>query len=228
MPKTLQSSVSGEPLRASLLAGLDEAELRPFLERAVPRQFADGQVIHQQGDAAGGCWIVESGRVKLGQFHASGRFIALTVLGKGASHGEVALLRHAPRIVDAMAEGPTRLLWIEATHFERVLARHPATMRRMLGLLGDQMHTTIERLFAARGQRTEQRLAGQLAAMCEGRALPVRITMTQQDLADLNGVTRVTIGTLLTRFARAGAVRQVYGGIEVDDPGLLARIARED
>lgn len=226
MPNSLQSGFDRDPLQASLLAGLEPLALQPFLERAVARQFSDGQLIHQRGDAANGCWIIAAGQVKLGQFAPSGRFIALTVLGPGESHGEVALLRRAPRIVDAVALGSTRLLWIEAAHFERVLVQHPATMRRLLGLLGDQMHATVERLFAARGQRAEQRLAGQLAAMCRNLPPPVRIPMTQQDLADLNGVSRVTIGSLLTRFADSGVLRQVYGGIEIDDPVRLEAIAR--
>lgn len=197
----------------------------PFLERAIARTFADGQVIQQQGDAASGCWIVTAGQVKVGQFTPSGKFVTLTVLGPEQSYGELALLRGAPRAVDAVAVGETRLLWIEGAHFERVLAQHPATMRRLLALLGHQLHYTMESLFAARGKRAEQSLAGLLAAVCDDLAPPIRVPLTQQDLAELTGVTRVTIGKALAAFARIGALRQVYGGVEIDDPAALRRIA---
>ncbi|MEN9717787.1 MAG: HTH-type transcriptional regulator Cmr [Pseudomonadota bacterium] len=213
------------PVHASLLAGLDPAALAPFLERAVARNFADGQIIQQQGEAGDGCWIVIAGQVKIGQFVPAGKFVTLTMIVGGESYGELALLRRRQRAVDAVAVGPTRLWWIAAAHFEAVLAEHPGTMRSLLALLGDQLLYTMQNLLAVRGKHATQLLAAKLAEISDTMAPPARIMMTQQDLAELAGVTRATVSKALAAFVRAGALRQGYGFIEVSDPARLHQIA---
>lgn len=215
---------SQNPLHASLLAGLDAAQLAPFLEQAVRRTFAPKQIIQQRGDEAAGCWIILSGRVRIGQFSQDGKFIVLSLLGPGESWGELALLRRAPRAVDAMADEASELRWIDAVRFEAVLGRHPATMRSLLGLLGDQLQFSMQTLLAMRGEGAESRMATLLAALGRDRA-PLRLT--QQDLAELAGVSRMTANTLLKTWQSAGLIRRGYGTITVCDPdglrGLAAR-----
>lgn len=206
------------PLHASLLAGLDEARLAPFLERAVPKSFAARQVIQQRGEEAAGCWIIRSGGVRLGQFRPDGKFIVLSLLGPGESWGELALLRCAPRVVDAVATEATELLWVEAARFDAVLEQHPETMRDLLRLLGDQLQFSLETLVAIRGEGAESRMAALLASLGSHGA-PLRLT--QQDLSELAGLSRMTTFGLLKEWEAAGLIRRSYGTITVCDPAGL-------
>ncbi|MEN9683358.1 MAG: HTH-type transcriptional regulator Cmr [Pseudomonadota bacterium] len=199
--------------------------LQPFLDRAVARSFADGQIIQQQGEAGDGCWIVTKGGVKIGQFTPAGKFVTLTMLSRGESYGELALLRNKRRAVDAIAVGPSRLLWIAAAHFEAVLAEHPAAMRQLLRLLGDQMLYAMQNLMAVRGKHAGQVLAAKLSEIGETTPPPHRITLTQHDMAELIGVTRMTVSKALHALIRAGALRQGYGFVEINNPTLLKQIA---
>ncbi len=231
MQKTLQFDRGGStpsPLYKSLLSGLDPEQLAPFLAQAVPRNFTSGQLIQQHGDSANGCWVVETGRVKLGRISPSGAFAALVMVGPGESYGELALLRGEPRLVDAIATEQTRLHWIDAGHFDRILAQRPNIMRELLRLLGDQLQSAMLQLVAARGARAEQRLAGLLASMAAGTAAETQIALTQLELAELSGLTRVTVGTLLARFERLGALRRSYGRITIYHAAMLAAIAAQN
>lgn len=210
------------PLHASLLAGLDEAQLAPFLERAVPKSFAPRQIIHQRGEEAAGCWIIVSGQVRIGQFNPGGKFIVLTLLGPGESWGEMALLRGAPRAVDAVAAEASELLWVDAARFEAVLASHPETMRHLLALLGDQLQFSMQTLVAIRGEGPEARMASLLAALGnDGK--PLRLT--QQDLAELAGVSRMTANIQLKAWESAGLIQRSYGAITVCDPKGLRSLS---
>jgi CRP-like cAMP-binding protein len=50
-----------------------------------------------------------------------------------------------------------------------------------------------------------------------------QIAVTQQQLADFVGVSRVTAGQVLAKFAAGGLIEQGYGRIAVTDAGALAR-----
>jgi CRP-like cAMP-binding protein len=65
----------------------------------------------------------------------------------------------------------------------------------------------------------EARLARALADMAalEGP----RLTCTQQELSDFIGVSRVTTGQILSRFAHAGLIKRGYGWIAVPDGTAL-------
>lgn len=213
------------PLHASLIGRLDAAAQARLLDGATLRSFSAGQLIQQHGDDAAGCWLVEQGRVKLGLHTAGGSFVVLTILGPGESYGELSLLRRAPRTVDAMALGAARLRWIEAAHFERILAEEPAILRELTARLGDVLDYALGRLVSERSLTAGQRLAGLLADLAEHEPVPCRLPLTQHDLAELIGVSRVTVGTILSQLAGQGAIAQRYGAIEVVSPALLRGLA---
>ena len=222
----LQSLPATPRLHASLLAGLAPDDRAPFLESAPRRHFSGGQLIQSRGEVARGCWLIEQGVVKLGQFDPDGRFVALTLLGPGESYGELALLRRGERTVDAIAQGDCTLRWIAAGQFEAVLAANPATMRQMLALLGEQLNYSLARQ-VGRIAPAATRLADLLAALAGTGTAPAVLPLTQQDLADLTGVTRMTISRELARLASAGLVRCGYRTIEVlSGPGLAAHAGR--
>lgn len=215
------------PLHASLIAGLDAPARERLLAGAVRRRFDDGQIIQQHGDEAGGCWVVESGRVKLGRHTAAGNFVLLTLLGPGESYGELSLLRRAARTVDAMALGTVELHWIDARHFEQVLASDPALLRTMAALLGDLLDHALGRMVAERSLSDAQRITGLLAELAGSGPNPVRLPLTQQDLAELVGTSRVTVGTVLAGLARAGLIERGYGWIDLRDIDRLRAMVAE-
>lgn len=229
MPNDLQSETGitiTRPLSAPTLFGELPAEVRARLRAEAPRRrFADGELIQQRGDESGGFWLIESGQVRLGQFSSGGTFSAVSQLGPGDSFGELALLSGRPRAADGYAVGAADLLWIAAPSYEAALARDPAVMRGLLGALSAEVQEFID--FVSMLQRGDAgaRVAHFLANLARDRPLPCRVRMTQQDLAELVGATRVTVGTVLGRLENEGAVRRGYGVIEVLDAARLRRIS---
>ncbi|MDE2562098.1 MAG: Crp/Fnr family transcriptional regulator [Sphingomonadales bacterium] len=230
MQKDLHSgrgSTVSRPLRSPTLFGELPPEVQARLRAEAPRRrFADGELVQQRGDAVGGFWLIERGQVRLGQFSHEGTFSAVSQLGPGDSFGELALLAARPRIVDGYAVGTTELLWIRAPAYEAALAGDPATMRSLLGALSAELQEFID--FAAMLQRGDARtrVAQFLANLARDRALPCCARMSQQDLAELVGTTRVTVGTVLARLEEEGAIRRGYREIEILDPNRLRALAR--
>ncbi|MFC4295951.1 Crp/Fnr family transcriptional regulator [Novosphingobium tardum] len=187
------------------------------------RHFDDGATIQQQGDEGDGFWLVVSGRVVVCRFAETGDVTVFAVLGPGDLFGELAYFAQVPRQVDAVAEGNVELSWIGAALVDRLLADEPAFAQWLLRSLAHQLRTALDRVDRDRRLSAHARLARVLSdiAVRDGPA----ITATQQDLADLVGVSRVTTGQALARFAESGLIERGYGRITLCDPVGLEALA---
>ncbi|WP_338467021.1 Crp/Fnr family transcriptional regulator [Novosphingobium sp. ZN18A2] len=192
------------------------------------RRFADGELVQQRGDESAGFWLIERGQVRLGQFSQHGTFSAVSQVGPGDSFGELALLAGRRRIVDGYAVGQAELLWIDGPSYEAELAADPAAMRKQLATLSIELQEFID--FVAILQRGDAgaRIAHFLANLSRDKSLPCAVRMTQQDLAELVGATRMTVSTVLARLEANGAIRRGYRVIEVTDPALLRDLAERE
>ncbi|MEM7700672.1 MAG: Crp/Fnr family transcriptional regulator [Pseudomonadota bacterium] len=201
-----------------------EAELKTMLVTSSPlRRFDDGQLIQQRGTQADGFWLIEQGSASVGQYLVNGEFRAVAVLGLGDSFGELAVFAGTPRVVDAVARGEARLRFIARHRFLAALEDYPASSRALLGALSTQLQNTLDQLAGLRRGSNPARLAGLLLNLA-GAGDASRIT--QQELAELLGVTRVTANAALRMLENAGAVERGYGTIQIRNKDTLVRIAQ--
>lgn len=207
-----------------LFSALDTALQAHLIRTSRERSFADGQIIQQRGDPADGFWLIEQGAVRVGQFLPDGEFRAVALLGAGDSYGELAVFSGKPRIVDAVSRGESRLRLIAARPFLEALGNYPASTKALLGALSEQLQDTLSILAGLRHGTNPARLAGLLATMA-GEEHSGTVTITQQELADLLGVTRATTNAALKDLQRRGLVERGYGTIRIPDRDRLARFA---
>ena len=208
-----------------LFSALDPALQAHLVRTSRERAFADGQIIQQRGDPADGFWLIEEGAVRVGQFLPDGEFRAVALLGAGDSYGELAVFSGKPRIVDAVSRGDSRLRLIAAKPFLEALSNYPASTRALLGALSEQLQDTLSLVAGLRHGTNPARLAGILATMAGEEGGTASITITQQELADLLGVTRATANAALKELQQRGLVECGYGSVRVPDRDRLARFA---
>ena len=208
-----------------LFSALDTALQSHLLRISRERAFADGQIIQQRGDPADGFWLIEEGAVRVGQFLPDGEFRAMALLGPGDSYGELAVFSGKPRIVDAISRGESRLRLIAARPFLDALGNYPASTRALLGALSEQLQDTLAILAGLRHGTNPARLAGLLATMAGAEAKGASVSITQQELADLLGVTRATANAALKELQRHRLIERGYGSIRIPDSARLSRFA---
>ncbi len=203
-----------------------ETALQAHLIRgAEVRSFSDGQIIQQRGDTASGFWLIEQGAVTVGQFLGDGDFRAVALLGPGDSYGELAVFSGKPRAVDAVSRGPSQLRYITAKSFLNVLGNYPASSRALLGALSEQLQDTLGLLAGMRQGTNPSRMAGLLANLAGDGAVTADVAITQQELADLLGITRVTANAALRDLQKRGLVKRSYGSIGIPDRDRLVQFA---
>ena len=208
-----------------LFSALDSGLQAHLLRISRERIFEYGQIIQQRGDPADGFWLIEAGAVRVGQFLPDGEFRAVALLGAGDSYGELAVFSGKPRIVDAISRGESRVRLIAARPFLDALANYPASTRELLGALSEQLQDTLSILAGLRHGTNPARLAGLLSTMAGDDEGAASVTITQQELADLLGVTRATANAALKDLHRRGLIERGYGRIRIPDPERLARFA---
>ena len=208
-----------------LFSALDSGLQEHCLKISRHRSFGDGQIIQQRGDAADGFWLIERGAVRVGQFLPDGEFRAVALLGPGDSYGELAVFSGKPKIVDAISRGESVLRMIAAEPFLLALADYPGSGRALLGALSQQLQDTLSILAGLRHGTNPARLAGLLATMAGEEAGAASVTITQQELADLLGVTRATANTALRELQEQRLVERGYGTIRIPDREKLAGFA---
>ena len=183
-----------------------------------PRGFADGQFVQHQGDPGDAFWAVIEGHVLVGRYAEDGAFTAFAVLGPGDIFGELAFFTGMERQVDAIASGPARLIAIDRPLLRGLMQEDVGWAELLLRSLGRQLAVSLDIIDAERRLPTAERLRRLLTAMAAEAPDGRTIRATQQQLADLLGVSRVTLGAALRALAARGALICGYGHIELRAP----------
>ncbi len=226
MSTTLHSDYQSENIGRSidapaLFASFPEVLREELLSKATRRTFESGQFLHQRGDAASGFWIIDKGQVKLGHQNKQGVMHVLFILGAGDSFGELACLGQFKRVLDAEALGKVDMLWIREKVLSDIITSSTEISREMLKVLAKQLQEALDNLLVFRNMPAPKRLAQRLLAFVADREPPVTLGIKQQELAELIGVSRMTIASALAELENLGFVSRHYGHLVVENPVAL-------
>ncbi len=193
-------------------ANLNESEISSLASKLIIRRFSPNQIIFHLGDPAGLLYIISSGKVKISQSTAEGQEAVLAILGAGDFFGELALLDDSPRSASAETLEDTETLTLHRDEFLNYLDNNPAFARHVLNVLARRirhLNNQISDIFfldlPARLARTLILLADQHGRKTAD-GITIELALTQTDLAEMTGATRVSINKAIGRFRRANWV----------------------
>jgi CRP/FNR family transcriptional regulator, cyclic AMP receptor protein len=219
MPENSTRSISAP----ALFAAFPPALQRQLRESAIRKSFRDGQFLYHRGDRADGFWLINSGQVKIGYYNDSGDMQVIAIMGAGDSFGELACFGQFVRVVDAQAMGPVEGLWITDIQLTAAMSSSPEIIRELMRILATQLQEALNDMFFFRNMSATQRLAQRLLALGEGKAAPIKLAIRQQELAELIGVSRMTIASSLGELEKTAFVERHYGYLVIADPTGLRR-----
>ena len=186
------------------------------------QRFEGGVQVLHRGDPGSGFWLIESGHVMACRFGPEGERTLFAVLGPGDLIGELACFAGLTQQVHAITEGEASLVWIDMQQVDGLLSSGPEFARWLLAALAFKLRTALDRVEGNQNLSAEERVARVLADIAANEG--AELTITQQQLADYVGVSRVTTGKILTHLAAEGLVELGYGRIKVAAPAELAAI----
>jgi CRP-like cAMP-binding protein len=201
---------------------LGPTALDAVARRCPERSFTAGQCLFREGTALADVYIVRRGVVGLGR-RAHGRRITFLLLRAGDIVGDVAALLGGVALFDAFAVTEAKVVVVPAAAFIEALdLRSPFSRQWAVGL-GERLSALQARLEDVLGGDLRSRIASLLHHELEGGSRVV--SLTQQTIADLLGVSRTSVTRTLQGLQRQGIVEVGYGHIAVRDDAALAAAA---
>lgn len=121
--------------RVPLFADLPPEDLKPLAAVAEEHDFADDEVIAEQGDLGDTLHVIVEGQVSVRVGGPGGRGRTLAVRSQGDVIGEMAVITSRPRMAGLVATGPVRVLTIDQRHFQSILRERPETSFAIMRVL---------------------------------------------------------------------------------------------
>lgn len=182
--------------------------------------FVDGQALHARGDDVVRLCMVREGAVRVGRFRHDGMFNMLAMIGPGGHFGDIGHQRSF-QTNNVYAIGETVIGFLDPPAFDDLLQNVPEFTEGIRRANTARLSTLLELYDDARSLGVTVRL-GKVIYLHAGRgALVDGVACLQRDLAELLGVSMVSIGNALRELEKEGLVETGYRYVKVLDKARL-------
>jgi CRP/FNR family cyclic AMP-dependent transcriptional regulator len=211
-----------------IFCDLDPEALDQLCRYARHATLKRGATIYSKGDPGNSLYAVISGTAKMSISSPDGRSAILNIIGPGEIFGEIALLDNRARTADAIANTNCEVFIIDRREFIPFVKSQPTLAMKFIELLCTRLRNTSDQVEQIILQNLPGRLASALLRLME-KSKPVpegrTITITQQELSEMVGMTRESINKQLRAWATRNWVRLEHGAIVVLNPEVLREFA---
>lgn len=218
--------------RNRLFGILEPTELESVLTFARVRRFNVDQRIFSKGDPGDCLYAILRGKVAVQTESEDAKVMFLNILSAGDVFGEIAMLDGGERSATVSAQEPCELLRIDRRDFMPFLQTRPDLCIRLMSVLCERIRWTSSIIEDTVFLSLTRRLAKRILTLCQsyGRktADGTRIAtyISQEDLANMLGVSREIVNKTLKSFQSSGALSYRNGYMIVKDEDFLDRISR--
>ena len=185
-----------------------------------PKQYKDGEVVYQNGDASDALYGVVSGGVKMIAEDAQGKYYMYGVSQPGVWFGEISALDGHPRAQTVMTIGDTTLLKIPRNQLLNILDNNPILYKYFISVLCKRVRHVSQRLEESALLPISKRISKHLLRLNKIKQQEVA-RLNQEELAASLGVTRQSVSRVLKDMEAKGWISLKYGSVEVTDTEAL-------
>ncbi len=215
-----------ELLRASdLLRTIPDRETEWLVSRAQHARYPRGTLIFSRRDTGSDVMFLVTGRVKITATAPSGVNMMFGLIERGQFFGETSMLDGLPRAADAIAAVDSRVAHFSRADFMALMGRNPEVaiaLSRMICLRLRQLAAYVEdAVLHDSGMRLLNRLK-RLAAdygtnLSDGRAVRIDHRLSQEELGESVGLTRISVNRQLRRWSDQGLIEYGRGYVLIHD-----------
>jgi CRP-like cAMP-binding protein len=216
--------------QSELFWGASPATLQVAQSTAYRKQYATGETIFHQGDAATKLYAVASGRLRAIQTTSEGQQVIIRYMGPGEIAGYAALAGGDTHPGTVTAVGDCDLAGWSSAAIRQIMLDDPAVALNAVALLGSRYRDMQIRLRELSTERVEQRIAHAVLRLAEragrhtGRGIEIAFPVSRQDLAEMSGTTLHTVSRTISAWEEQGIMDCGRRCVIVVKPDALAAI----
>ena len=212
--------------RLSLLQGMSEEAQHSFNAMVRKTKRRRGEWVFVHGDAADNIYFLQRGRMKITALSEDGHEVVHEIVGAGESFGHTSSILGIPRTTSAQALEASVLYEIRQKDFESLLTACPELALQLLKSVGLKLKKAEAQLLNVICNDVSTRVREALIDLIASESRvqtdqPVRIKITQQDLANLIGASRQKTWEALKELEDSSVLKLMYRSILVTAPNKL-------
>ena len=209
-----------------LLNGMSQEAVHGFNAMVRTTKRRRGEWIFVLGDAADTIYLLREGRIKITALAEGGHEVLHEIIGPGEIFGDTSTLLHMPRTTSAQTLEASQLCEIRGNAFETLLSMYPELSFQLLKSVGLRLKKAEAQLVNVVCNDISHRVRKTLTDLMVKESgtmpdWPVKIKITQQDLANLIGASRQKTWQTLKELEDSGVLRLMYRSILVIAPNKL-------
>jgi len=231
------SGASDIPVDVSLLRRnrlfeiLTPSEMEAMLGFASRQRHATAHRIFAKGDPGDSMYVILRGRVGVLTESTDGKMLLLNILNMGDVFGEIAMLDGGERTATVETMQACDLLRIDRDDFLPFVEARPSLCVRLMTVLCERVRWTSAIIEDTVFLNVTRRLAKRIIMLAQnyGRktqeGLRIATFLSQEELANMLGVSREIVNKTLKSFQASGAISYRDGYMVVRDLEFLERIS---
>ena len=205
-----------------LMLGMSQQAAQRFNASLRTTKRRRGEWIYMLGEPSDNIYFIQEGRMKISALSEDGHEVLLDIIGPGEIFGDVGALQGTPRTTSAQALDDSILCEMHRKDFETLLETHPEIALHLLKSLASRLKKAEAQLLNLVCKDVSTRVREALIELIGvAPKPPVRIGITQQDLANLIGASRQKTWASLKELEDAGILKLRYRSILVTAPHKL-------
>ena len=186
-------------------------------------RFGRGEYVFQAGDDSDFFYVVESGRIILSKEAPSGKVFTYLIAVRGMTLNAVTCFLERPRFFSARVAQDATVIAIPGRVFKQWALANPEVATGILNTMGELLDGAYSRIIDIIDENAEKRIMNALTMLSSriGLTLP----LTNNDVAELTGVSRETAARTISRLQEAGLVSKARGSITILDKSQLEELS---
>ncbi|HXZ08731.1 MAG TPA: Crp/Fnr family transcriptional regulator [Paraburkholderia sp.] len=218
---------TSDPLRTNQwFCSLPAAEQEALIQRSELMTVHPGEYLFHRGDVPNAFFGLNSGKLKASTLREDGKEAILAVIEAGNWFGQTTLTSGQPRARDVLAIERSSVFVVRAAAFDELM-RSPEFLRAINELQSLHMNWLYRLVEDATLHTTRARIARRLLLLASGDVSMspesrADVTVSQDTLAMMLGITRQTLSLELKAMAEKGAIALRYGRIEICSKDILS------
>jgi CRP-like cAMP-binding protein len=216
------------PLFRSLRAE-DSQHIAALLQKQILRK---GDALFRKGEEGHSLYLITAGKIKILRQSRDGDEVILALLSPGDFCGEMSLLDGLPRSADAVAAEETQLYGLNRKDFIAYVMNNETAVKAILAALSKRLRKADDFLEDVFFLNVAARLAKKLIELAMSNGFreedggPIRLNVTQKDLAGMIGATRESVNKALRSLREKNLIGFSGNTLVIDNLEALKRRIR--